>query len=93
MAGGPRPQPTTLRLLRGNPGKRKLNRDEPQPEIPPAVPDPPPHLLPLARDEWWRCGADRRRCSLGNSAVVSNMPFSPSSRAERPHEAGAGMPR
>jgi phage terminase small subunit len=28
---GRRPQPTALKVLRGNPGKRKLNENEPQP--------------------------------------------------------------
>lgn len=29
---GPAPEPTTLRLMRGNPGKRAINHQEPQPE-------------------------------------------------------------
>lgn len=29
---GPAPEPTALRVLRGNPGRRPLNVDEPQPE-------------------------------------------------------------
>ena len=28
---GPRPRPTALKLARGNPGKRRLNTDEPKP--------------------------------------------------------------
>lgn len=40
---GPKPQPTKLRLLKGNPGKRPLNADEPQPLV---VKDlPPPAML------------------------------------------------
>ena len=35
---GPRPTPNYLKLLRGNPGKRKLNKHEPQPQIPPSRP-------------------------------------------------------
>lgn len=31
MTTGPKPTPTHLKLLRGNPGKRKLNKREPQP--------------------------------------------------------------
>ena len=36
---GPKPQPTRLRLLRGNPGKRPLPKDEPQPRrvMPPGI--------------------------------------------------------
>lgn len=29
---GPPPKPTALRILQGNPGKRKLNKNEPKPE-------------------------------------------------------------
>ena len=29
---GPTPEPTVLRMLRGNPGRRPLNDSEPQPE-------------------------------------------------------------
>ena len=29
---GPRPQPTQLRLVRGNPGKRAINKLEPKPD-------------------------------------------------------------
>jgi hypothetical protein len=31
---GPRPTPTYLKLLRGNPGRRPINKNEPKPEIP-----------------------------------------------------------
>lgn len=49
----PKPTPTKLKLLRGNPGQRKSNEKEPQlaAEIPPA----PPHLTdPEAIVEWQR---------------------------------------
>jgi P27 family predicted phage terminase small subunit len=49
---GRRPKPTRLKLLTGNPGKRPLNADEPQPD--PAIPDCPPELGPVARREWDR---------------------------------------
>jgi P27 family predicted phage terminase small subunit len=51
---GGRPQPTRLKLLRGNPGKRALNPDEPQPD--PALPEPPDHLSDEAQREWERVG-------------------------------------
>jgi phage terminase small subunit len=38
----PMPTPTALKKLRGNPGKRALNRTEPTPA--PACPDPPAFL-------------------------------------------------
>ena len=45
-----RPKPTRMKVLTGNPGKRPLNRTEPQPE--PAVPDCSIELGPSA--EWER---------------------------------------
>ena len=50
---GRKPVPTALKLLRGNPGCRRLNMAEPQhPVLPPDCPD----VLtdPLARQEWDR---------------------------------------
>ena len=51
---GPRPQPTYLKLLRGNPGKRRLNKNEPQPSIPARCPEPPAFLSAYAQEEWKR---------------------------------------
>jgi P27 family predicted phage terminase small subunit len=50
---GPRAQPTALRVLRGNPGKRKINRAEPQHETL-AVECPAMLANPIARAEWDR---------------------------------------
>ena len=49
---GPPPTPTNLKLLRGNPGKRRLNQREPDPE--PEIPSCPQHLNKVARREWRR---------------------------------------
>lgn len=49
---GPKPKPTALRRLQGNPGKRGYNHDEPV--APDAMPDCPPHLGFAAREEWDR---------------------------------------
>src|SRR3569833_736328 len=49
---GRRPVPTRIKVLTCNPGKRPLNEHEPQPE--PAIPDCPPQLGPIAREEWDR---------------------------------------
>jgi P27 family predicted phage terminase small subunit len=51
---GRRPTPTHLRLLQGNPQKRRINRNEPQPAIPAEPPEPPDFLMPTAKDEWHR---------------------------------------
>ena len=47
---GPKPQPTRLKMLRGNPGKRRLNTREPK--IQPTVPTPPAWLSAEARTKW-----------------------------------------
>lgn len=49
---GPAPLPTSLKILRGNPGKRSLPKNEPQPESKP--PECPAHLDEQAREEWGR---------------------------------------
>ncbi len=47
---GPPPQPTELRLLRGNPGKRRINTREPRP--PSGTPVCPRWLSPEAKRAW-----------------------------------------
>lgn len=49
---GPPPKPTALKVLEGNPGKQKLNLNEPQPPALIAVPKPPARLLKEAKAEW-----------------------------------------
>ena len=49
---GPAPQPTKLRLLRGNPGKRPINKREPNPEA--GEPPCPTWLDANAKKEWTR---------------------------------------
>ena len=51
---GRKTTPTKIKLLKGNPGKRKLNKDEPDPEV--RLPNPPAHLDKVARAEWQRTG-------------------------------------
>lgn len=51
---GPPAKPTALKVLEGNPGKQRLNRNEPMPPALDAVPEPPERLLPEAKDEWAR---------------------------------------
>lgn len=47
---GTKPKPITLKLLEGNPGKRKLNMNEPKPV--PIAPECPDWLLDDAKEEW-----------------------------------------
>jgi P27 family predicted phage terminase small subunit len=47
---GPRPQPTKLKVLRGNPGCRRLNQQEPEPPHDGVV--MPSHLGSVAQEKW-----------------------------------------
>jgi P27 family predicted phage terminase small subunit len=47
---GPPPEPTALKLLKGNPGKRAINHDEPR--LPPALMTPPKGLNGRALTVW-----------------------------------------
>lgn len=49
---GRKPKPTALKVLEGNPGKRPLNKKEPQPEN--KAPRCPSWLEPEAKNEWRR---------------------------------------
>jgi P27 family predicted phage terminase small subunit len=60
---GPRPTPTNLRVLRGNPGRRPLPKNEIKPERPPEIPEAPDWLDDYGSAEWarvapglWRTG-------------------------------------
>jgi P27 family predicted phage terminase small subunit len=52
MGRGRKPTPTKLKNLRGNPGKRAVNEDEPI--VPEGIPDPPEGLSEKARKQWQR---------------------------------------
>lgn len=49
---GRKPKPTALKVLQGNPGKRKLNHEEPA--YGPGAPERPAWLEGYAREEWDR---------------------------------------
>ena len=53
---GPPPKPTRLKLLQGNPGKRGLNQNEPQPRKQESVPRVPEMLGEVGKREWLRVG-------------------------------------
>jgi P27 family predicted phage terminase small subunit len=61
-ARGPAPQPTALKILRGNPGKRALNRREVKPR--PVAPKMPPWLDDEAKREWRRMAPRLERVGL-----------------------------
>src|SRR6266478_3776145 len=68
----PPPQPTRLRLLRGNPSKRAF-RPEPQPERPAEPPEPPPFLAGYACDEWHRVAGELHRLKLLTILDISSL--------------------
>lgn len=59
---GPKPTPTALKVLRGNPGRRPLNGDEPEPAV--YLPDPPSDLKGYALEEWQARGPQLERLGL-----------------------------
>ena len=65
---GPPPTPTRLKLLRGNPGKRKTNKREPKPRAVLRVPKPPADLGTVAKREWRRVA--RQLVKLGLLSTV-----------------------
>ena len=52
MTAGRKRTPTALKLVKGNPGKRALPKNEPKPDL--AQPSPPPFLCDDAKVEWGR---------------------------------------
>ena len=47
---GRKPTPTSLKIIRGNPGKRSLSKNEPTPKA--VCPSPPDILSPVAKKHW-----------------------------------------
>lgn len=68
---GRKPTPTHLKLLKGNPGHRPLNKDEPKPT--PIAPKPPAWLDAEAKREWKRVAPELER--LGLLTQVDGMAF------------------
>jgi len=56
------PKPTALKLLEGNPGKRPLNVNEPQPDA--SIPDCPAFVKGEARKEWKRIVPELEKLGL-----------------------------
>jgi P27 family predicted phage terminase small subunit len=70
---GPPPTPTVVRLMRGNPSRRPINRNEPQPARTEKVPDAPDFLVGYACDEWHRVAPELHL--LGLLTVLDIMPL------------------
>ena len=59
---GPKPKPTVLRILEGNPGRRPLPQNEPQPKV--GLPRCPSSLSPDAKKLWQSLGKKLAGCGL-----------------------------
>ena len=83
---GRKPKPTERKKLEGNPGKRKLNQDEPKPSL--GMPDPPPFLLPDARFLWDELAPELVRMNVltkvdGKALAAACMAYARWLQAER----------
>lgn len=58
---GPKKEPTVLKLIKGNPGRRPINKREPKPNL--GLPKCPAHLNEVAKLEWRR--VSRELSSVG----------------------------
>jgi P27 family predicted phage terminase small subunit len=72
MPGGRPPKPTALKVLQGNPGKRKLRKDEPKPTAIEKL-DPPEYLSRLAKEEWLRVAPEVKRLGLLTLVDVAGL--------------------
>lgn len=68
---GPRTQPTALKTLRGNPGRRPLPKNEPQPEISRQCPAPPAYLPTGAKKIWKTEAPKLHRLGILTEADIS----------------------
>ena len=66
MTRGRIPKPTAVKLMDGNPGKRRINGHEPKP--PASLPDCPAHLSVEAKLEW-----DRIAVSLNQVGLLTQV--------------------
>lgn len=73
MKPGPPKQPTQLRILKGNPGRRPINDKEPKPEPRKRLPPPPAQLGVDGRREWRRISKILRDLKLLNDADRTAM--------------------
>jgi len=61
---GPRTTPTKLKLIKGNPGKRRLPENEPEPEVSVKIPRAPTELNKIAKKEWRRMAKELHTMGL-----------------------------
>lgn len=70
---GPAPKPTALKILQGNPGKRKLNESEPEFEKNDDILKPPSFLSTYAKKEWKRISPMLIKNNLLTDADIATL--------------------
>jgi P27 family predicted phage terminase small subunit len=65
--------PTHLKLLRGNPAHRPLNKDEPEPSVPIAPPSAPEFLSEYAHAEWDRVAKELYQLRLLTTVDIAPL--------------------
>lgn len=60
----PKPRPTHLRVLAGNPSKRPINENEPKPVKTNRAPPPPKHLCNEGKKFWRKTAKQLHACGL-----------------------------
>ncbi len=67
----PRPKPTAIRILEGNPSRRPLPQREPKPDR--TMPVPPVVLGAIAMEEWHRMAPELQRIGVLTMADRTNL--------------------
>ena len=72
---GRKRKPAHIHVLHGNPGKRKINKNEPKPKIPKEVPKPPKDvgLNVIGRREWKRVAKSLYNLKLLTDIDITNL--------------------
>jgi len=73
---GPKPHPTALKVLRGNPGQRRLPENEPQiSRADPSFDEPPAAIAddPVASEEWRRVAPMLRMCGIATNGERGSL--------------------
>lgn len=71
MTAGRRSKPTVFKVLSGTDQPCRRNDDEPQPDIPDSLQDPPDFLSKTAKAEWYSLGI-----KLHNAGLLTELDYS-----------------
>lgn len=71
MPKGRKPKPSKLKEVQGNPGKRKVNKNEPKPIV--GIPEPPDTLDKVGKEEYWRVACELEKLGLLSHLYMANL--------------------